>query len=142
MGNNKLMSIQIRQGHVRQAPSFLSAVQGVLPYGAQVRVQSEQEDWVNVLCHQSGLSGWLHASALTPKKIILDPSDKDVSVSASSDEYALAGKGFNEDVENRFRAGNPHLDFSWINRMETFNVSAQDKQNFLSSGRVYPERGV
>lgn len=135
------MSIQIRKAHVRQAPPFLSTVAGTLPYGRRVHTVEQQEDWIHITCWQTGISGWLHTSTLTPKKIILNAGDRDVPLSATSEEYALAGKGFNREVEQEFRTRHPHLNFTWINRMETYIVSGRHKQTFLASGGLAPERG-
>ncbi len=139
---DKSMSVQIREGHIRKAPSFLSAVAGKLAYGKRVSVLMEEGAWINILSSETGLSGWMHTSALTPKKIILNAGQKDIPLSAASEEYALAGKGFNSDVEKKFHAGNPNLDFTWINRMETFVIGSRQKQNFLISGHIVPKGGV
>ena len=60
---------------------------------------------------------------------------------ASSDEIALAGKGFNKQVEGEFRAKNTNLDFSWIDRMETYVVSQAQMQYFIKAGGLSPEGG-
>ncbi len=138
MNTNRSMSIQIRQAHPRKSPSFLAPVAGILPYGRQVDVLGRQEDWTWVSCPQTGVTGWLHTSALSPKKIVMTDGKKEATLSTSSDEYALAGKGFNKDVEKQFRSQNPDLDFTWIDRMETFVVSASHKQTFLATGNVVP----
>jgi hypothetical protein len=51
---------------------------------------------------------------------------------------ALAGKGFNEQVESSFRKQNKNLDYTWINRMETFKVSPDQMRSFLAQGNVTP----
>jgi hypothetical protein len=143
MSRQKTMSIQIRKCHTRQSPSFLAQVTGTLPYGRKVDVIIEQESWIQVICKESGISGWVHTSALTPKKIIMIAGEKDVPISAQSEEYALAGKGFNKDVENRFRSQNPDLNFTWIDRMERFIVSARHKDTFLAAGQLgHPKEGI
>ena len=49
------------------------------------------------------MTGWIHQSALTSKQIVMN-SGAAVSSSANSQEIALAGKGFNEDVERQYGA--------------------------------------
>ena len=90
---------------------------------------------------EGAAEGWIHASALTPKKIVLRAGAEDVEAAASSDELALAGKGFNQQVESEFRAKNPNLDFTWIDEMETYVVSENEMKQFLKEGELSPEGG-
>lgn len=137
-----VMSVQIREGQVRISPSFLAAILGKLEYGDRVSVLQDNGDWMKVLDSNSGISGWMHSSALTKQKIVFKAGKKDVAISATSDEYALAGKGFNQQVEKQYKRENPHLDFSWVDKMEHFRVSSQQMQQFLAAGKVIPPGGA
>ena len=64
-----------------------------------------------------------------------------VEKAASSDEIALAGKGFNEQVEGEFKKKNPNIDFKQIDRMEKIVVSQNNMQQFLKSGGLSPKGG-
>jgi hypothetical protein len=133
-----LMSVQIKKGYLRSAPSFLGKAVAALDYAEQVSVLEKREAWLKVRASASGAEGWLHASALTARKIILKPGTGDVAQSASSDELALAGKGFNRQVEGEFKAKNPQIDYTWINRMEQALVSEADMERFLQEGGLSP----
>ncbi len=134
----KSMSVQVRQTPVRSTPSFMGHISAVLSYGDQVSVTSQDRGWMQV---ETGAGqGFVHESALTPKKIILNPGSKEVEQAASSDEYALAGKGFNTQVEGQFRSRNPKLNFSAVDQMETYGVSENAIRSFLIQGRVFPEK--
>jgi hypothetical protein len=80
----------------------------------------------------------MHASALTTKRIALKAGQSNVQTGATQNELALAGKGFSEQVEASFRKQNRNLDYTWINRMETFKVSPDLMRNFLVQGDVTP----
>ncbi len=109
----KSMSVQVKQSHIRKTASFLGPVLGVLAYGDKVSVVGDDNpDWIKVKAGAG--SGFVHSSALTTKEVILNPGAQDVEKAASSDEIALAGKGFNDQVEGAFRAKNPHLNFAAI----------------------------
>lgn len=136
---DQIMSVQVRKSQVRKSPSFLSPVLANLAYGDQVRAMNEENGWYQV--NQAGVPGFVHTSALTQKKIILNPDSKAAQKAASSEEYALAGKGFNTEVEERFRSENPHLNFSALDRMEGYGIPESQIRSFLIQGRVYPERG-
>jgi len=137
-----LMSVQVKEGQVRTSPSFLAAIKGKLAYGERVSVLKDDGGWLEILDSNSGVSGWMHSSALTTKKIILTAGKEDVATSATSDEYALAGKGFNQQVENQYRKDNSNLDFSWVDKMGSYRVSSKQMEQFLAAGKVISSGGA
>ena len=137
-----LMSIQIKKGQLRTTPSFLGKIVAELNYAEQVAVLEKKEAWLKVRVSAKNAEGWLHASALTSKKIILKPGATDVAQAASSDELALAGKGFSEQIEGEFKTRNPQLDYTWINQMEQMVVSQAQMEQFLKDGKLSPKGGI
>ncbi len=134
------MSVQIRNGQIRATPSYLGQVVTALNYGDQVQVTGQQGDWMNVT-GPGGKAGWMHSSALSKKKIVMKAGADDVETSASGDELALAGKGFNSDVEAEFKAKNKNVDFKWVDRMEKMKVTPQEMTDFLKEGQVVAAGG-
>lgn len=137
----KMMSVQVRDGQIRAIPSFLGRIVGTVSYGDRVAVTEEKEAWSKIKLPADALEGWIHSSALSKKIIILKAGASDVEQTASTEEIALAGKGFNEQVETEYKAQNPDLDFTWIDRMETFSVSQRQMKQFLEIGGLMPEGG-
>jgi len=135
----KEMSVQVRNGQLRDRPSFLGAVKADVPYGDRVVVEAEQGPWRRVTT--GDLSGWIHASALTRQRIKLAAGEEDVSGAANEQELALAGKGFNAKVESEFREQNQAIDFSWVNRMEKMGIETRALLDFLKAGDVHPASG-
>jgi len=135
----KIMSIQVKKGEIRSTPSFLSNIVARLSYGDRVYVLEERGSWVRVGLQGNSNGGWIHASVLTSKKIVLNPGNAGVQTSASSDELALAGKGFSKQVENEFRGKNPNINYAWIDRMEKFVVSQKQIKQFLKEGELSPK---
>ncbi|MCP4352445.1 MAG: SH3 domain-containing protein [Desulfobacterales bacterium] len=132
----KTMSIEVKEAHVRSAPSFFKGkLVKKLPYGYRINVQEQKGSWYKVS------EGWIHSSALTKKKVVLRAGASDVKKGATNDEIALAGKGFNSQVEGEFKSKNQNIDFTWINKMENFTVSQDQMQKFLKKGELYPEGG-
>jgi hypothetical protein len=136
-----IMSVQVKKGQIRLTPSFLGRIVALLSYGDRVYVLEQKGSWTKVGLSRGVSDGWIHSSALTRKKIILKAGAQDVQTAASSDELALAGKGFNQQVESEFRAKNPNLDFTWVDRMEKFVVSEKQMKKFLKKGEVFPKGG-
>ena len=132
-----MMSVQVRSGQLRDKPAFLSKVVCSLAYGDRVSLADEQGDWRKVSAAKGGKSGWMHVSALTEQMIVLNPTDKDVEAAASSDELALAGKGFNKQVEDQYRAQS-RLDYAKVDEMEKIVVPPKYIQDFLRKGSLKP----
>jgi hypothetical protein len=137
----KMMSIQVKKGEIRSTPSFLGIIVARLSYGDRVYVRDERGPWIRVGLPGNSNQGWIHTSVLTSKKIVLNPGAADVQTSASSDELALAGKGFSKQVENEFRGKNPNINYAWIDKMEKFVVSQEQVKQFLKEGELSPKGG-
>jgi hypothetical protein len=131
----KMMTVQVKEGQVRSVPTFIGGIVGAFSYGDLVIVDEEKGDWVRVSMVGNPVKGWMHISALTKKKLNLR-AGADVKQSATSDELALAGKGFSSEVEKAFKIQNPQLNFEWIDRMEKFVVTQSQMQRFLEEGRI------
>ena len=136
-----LMSVQVKTAQLRATPSFLGKIVTTVAYAQQVAILKEQGAWVNVTVPGTSTEGWMHSTALTKKKILLNPSASDISQAASSDEIALAGKGFNAQVEEEFKAGNSQVNYAPVNKMETIVISQTQMSKFLQQGGVTPEGG-
>lgn len=59
----------------------------------------------------------------------------DAATGASSDEVALAGKGFNAQVEAKMKADGK-LDYTWVDRMAAFQVSEDQIALFRAQGKL------
>jgi SH3-like domain-containing protein len=128
------MSVTVRETQARATPSFLGAVLAVLSYGDRVDILATQRDWMKVAL-PGGREGWVHQSALTEKRVVLQAGSGSVEQSASGEEVALAGKGFNKEVEAQYKAEN-ELDYTWVDRMEGFVVSPQQILAFVEAGQL------
>lgn len=137
---SKSMCVQVKKCQLRNKPTFLAKIVINLKYGDQVTVENEDQSWAEV--KSAGKSkGWVHISALSEKKIILNPNSKDIKNAASSDEIALAGKGFNEQVEEKYKKNNKKIDFSWVDKMENIVVSQDEMVSFLRQGGMKVKGG-
>ena len=135
----RAMSVTVQKAEVRTSPSFLGRVITTLEYGDSVRIRKEQGSWFEVTIPDSRDTGWVHSSALTRKRILFAASTAEISTEATSGEVALAGKGFNKEVESQFMEENSY-DYTWVDRMESMVVSIREIQAFLSEGGLSLER--
>ncbi|HTO21218.1 MAG TPA: SH3 domain-containing protein, partial [Spirochaetia bacterium] len=131
-----------KQTQVRDKPSYLGKILGVLSYGDRVTVVDDSNKaWLKVTGPDGKLTGWVSASALTTKKIVLAAGSENVQQGASSGEVALAGKGFNEDVEQKYKSEGK-LDYTWVDKMETYNPSPDQVAAFLQQGGLNTSGGA
>ncbi len=135
------MSVQVRAGQLRATPSYLGKVAASVAYGDRLTVVQKQGAWYSVK-DARGRSGWIHESALTTKRVVLKSGSTDVAAGAGGDEIALAGKGFNEQVEGEYKAQNADADYAWVDRMEAMVVAPEQAVAFLAAGEVVAKGGA
>ncbi|SMP41127.1 SH3 domain-containing protein [Desulfonatronum zhilinae] len=133
---SRMMSVQVQTGQLRSSPSFLAGIVGEVAYARQVQVLEERTGWARVAVSGTSLSGWMHGSALSSKRIVLQAGAEDVERAATTGEIALAGKGFNEEVEREFRSRNPNLDFRRIDQMQASSPTMAQIRRFAQEGQL------
>ena len=141
MAQYQTMSVQVQDGKLRSDPTFLGKIIGAVAYGDVVTVIRQQDPWFFVSTKTGQSSGWIHSSALTEKEIVLRAGDANVQKTASQREIALAGKGFNPEVEKEFKTRNPNLNYELIDHMERIVVSDEEIRQFMKDGKLSPEGG-
>jgi len=127
------LTVQIEVGQLREKPSVFGKIITEVKYGDRLEVVTSQLPWIQVRTAE-GKAGWMHETSLTKKKLALSAGAQDVGRTASGEELAMAGKGFNSQVEADFKAKNQDVDFTWIDRMEKLKVGEKDSLSFLKEG--------
>jgi len=136
----KSMSVNVKETQVRATPGYLGKVLGTLAYGDRVQVAQTQQGWVKVSVAGKGLAGWINESALTAKKVVLSSGSSSASQEASSGEVALAGKGFNSQIESENRKDDS-FDYATVDRMERAVVAPEAVAAFLKDGALAGDAG-
>jgi hypothetical protein len=138
---SETMSVQVKQGRLYASPNFLSKLKATLPYGSKLQVQGEDGAWRRV-SSQKG-KGWMHVSALTEKTLSLQAGSGRVSSGASREEMTLAGKGFNKQVESRYRSQHKGLNYRAVDKMEkSYAVSVAQIKRFMQNGGLHAPKNV
>lgn len=127
--------VRVQSTSVRQNPKFYSPVLLVLRAGEKVEKVSSQEGWVQVRT-SGGVVGWVHLSAVEVQKFSLLAMDKSMKTQASASEVALAGKGFNKQVEESYRAKHGDINFLWVDRMLQIKIPASEVLEFMKQGKL------
>jgi uncharacterized protein YgiM (DUF1202 family) len=127
--------VKVQTTSVRKEPKFYSPAVATLVAGESVTQISAQAGWFMVRTSK-GVEGWIHSSAVGSKSFTLAAIDKSLSTQATAEEVALAGKGFNKQVEEEYKSRNKELSFAEVDRMLRIIVKAEELRKFLESGRL------
>ena len=104
-------------------------------YGDQMKVLAVSGNKAQVqLSSSTSVSGWIPTGSLSTKKIVATSSGG--TVSASTKELALAGKGFSEESENAYRAAHINLNFALVDSIESIVVPEPDELSFITEGHL------
>ena len=130
------MTVQVGKAQVWQAPSVVAPVLASLAYRDRVLVLGGAEGWANaqgwakVQVPGSTKVGYMFMSALTQRPVSSSAAEAAVPGITAS-EIALAGKGFNDSVEESFRKST-HIDYAFVDAMEAYAFPPDEAAGFLS----------
>lgn len=104
-----------------------------LQYGEELYVKEATGKWYKVeTTGTDKVQGWIPVSSVTSRKVVTGSK----KVSASANEIALAGKGFNAQVENEYKQTNASLDYASVDKMEAFVLSDSELEKFIIDGQL------
>jgi uncharacterized protein YgiM (DUF1202 family) len=133
--------VKIQTSAIRQSPQFFAPVVATVKAGDKLIKVAESNGWIQVKT-AAGASGWIHSGAVETPKINLLASNSSMKTQASSSEVALAGKGFNKQVEDSYKAKNPQLNFAAVDRMLQVKATSTQIESFLRGGQLNPFGGA
>ena len=116
---------------LKSSTGFFARTNGTLAYGDQVTVLRVNGKWAEVRSAANpALSGWTASSNLSAKRIVSASGS-----GASAKEVALAGKGFNQEIENAYKAKG-ELNYADVDKTEAISVADEELRQFLAEGRL------
>jgi len=123
--------VAVRTVALKSSSGTFASDRGTLNYGDRVTVIQVSGRFVEVRsAANSSLTGWTASANLTTRQVVSGNTG-----TATAREVALAGKGFNQEVENAYRTqGN--LNYADVDRVEAIRVSETDLRRFLEEGRL------
>ena len=127
------MYVAVKTVELKSAAGHFASARGTLAYGAAVTVLQIDDKWAEVKSAASpSVSGWISVANLSAKRIVSNNS-----AGTTAKEVALAGKGFNQEIENAYKAGGK-LNYADVDRTEAQKVSDKELRDFISEGRLFP----
>lgn len=133
--------VKVQSTSLRMNPKFYAAALLTLGAGEKIEKISSQDGWIQVRT-SNGAVGWIHSSAVQVQKFDLLAMDKGLKTQASASEVALAGKGFNKQVEESYRAKHGEVNFVWVDRMLLIRIPASEVEEFMRKGKLGEFRGA
>jgi uncharacterized protein YgiM (DUF1202 family) len=125
--------VTVKSASLKSGTGAFSGTTASVEYGDMMIVLQVSSKKVQVqLSSNMSKSGWIAAGSLTKKKIVKKTNGS--SVRASTDELALAGKGFSEAAESAFKSSNKNLNYAEVDEVEKITVSQSDQSSFVKEG--------
>jgi uncharacterized protein YraI len=129
------LTVKVQSTSLRNSPKFYAPAVQTLNAGDKVEKIADQSGWIQVKT-AGGVVGWVHSSAVEVPKFDLMASNKGLKTQASADEVALAGKGFNKQVEESYRAKHKDVSFVWVDKMLQIKIAAAQVEEFMKKGKL------
>jgi len=129
------VTVIVRKTSIRRDRQFYAPTVAEAALGDSFTVLAREKGWVKVGTGSG--EGWLHESAVTAKKVAAS-AQAPAGGKVDAQDVALAGKGFNPQVESEYRKKNPQADFAAVDRMERLGASEKAVAAFLGEGNLQP----
>jgi len=126
------MRVITKENALREACRFYSPVRANLRYGDTLDVLSSEGDWYRVKF--KGTAGCIHKSAVEAKTVSSFQGIGGQRQGTTEQEVALAGKGFNPQVENAFKAKYPQMNFAIVDAIDRYKVDDNRVFEFIRLG--------
>jgi hypothetical protein len=110
----EVMYVQVEKARLLAKPSAFSRAKANLPYRTQVEVLTQTGAYAKVRCDAG--TGYLAGRSLSVSQPKF--SSKLSKNYVSSEEVAMATKGFNSQVESEYRKTNPNLPYAELDKLE------------------------
>ena len=126
------MYVATRTLDLKSGTGLLASNIGSLNYGDRVTVVRVDGRFVEVRSADNpSVTGWVASANLSARPVI---SGDTATVSAR--ETAMAGKGFNQEVETTYKEQNSNLNYADVDRIEGISVTDAELRRFLEEGRL------
>jgi hypothetical protein len=130
----EIVTVISKENAIRSSCKFFAPIVAKVRYNDKLEVIRQEGDWYRVRFND--LEGCIHKTAVQKQQFKLVQLEGSGSGSATEDEVALAGKGFNPQVESEYKAKNPELQFHLVDEIEAFQVPENEQVEFIQEGEL------
>jgi hypothetical protein len=131
IGPGRTLYVSVKTVDLKSSTGLIAGTVTTLNYGDEVTVKQVNGKFVEVKsAADPSLSGWTASANFSTKKIISGNTS-----TMSAKEFALAGKGFNQDVENSYSTQG-QINFTDVDKIETITVDDSTLTRFIEEGHL------
>jgi uncharacterized protein YgiM (DUF1202 family) len=125
------MYVAVKTAALKASTGAFAGTTGTLEYGEKVTViQIDGKNAEIKSTANPSITGWIAVANLSAKQIVTGTSS-----TASAKEISLAGKGFNQEVENAYKSKGK-VNYADVDKVETQSVKEADLKKFIADGRL------
>ena len=123
--------VAVKTTALKASTGFFAGNKGTLSYGDRVTVLQVSGKFVEVRSVANpSLTGWTASANFSTRPVVSGTAS-----TASSKEVAMAGKGFNQEVENSYKT-NKNVNYADVDRTESIRVNETELKRFLEEGHL------
>ena len=126
----RTLYVSVKTLTLKSGTGFFDDSNGTLEYGDRVTVIRVDGKFVEVKSAANpSLTGWTAAANLSTKQVTPGSSN-----TVTAKEVALAGKGFNQEVENSYKSQENNLNYDDVDKTEEITFREDELKIFLEEG--------
>jgi uncharacterized protein YgiM (DUF1202 family) len=123
--------VAVKSAALKSSTGFFASNKGTLNYGDRVTVLQVSGKFLEVRSvSNSSLTGWVASANFSVRPIVSGTSS-----TTSSKEVAMAGKGFNQEVENSYKS-QKNVNYADVDKTESAKANEAELKRFLEEGRL------
>jgi hypothetical protein len=129
-----VQTIQVKEIDIKSSPNYMSSSIGKLTYGSKVEISATEGNWYRIVTPP----GYIPKTAVGRSAKSVDASKGYAASGVTHDETALAGKGFNPQVEGQYKKSSASLAaaYTQVDRVGRMTVSDSALQSFVANGKL------
>ncbi len=126
------VTVITKDNAIREYAKFFAPVKASVKYNDKLEVLSTEGDWLRV--RYGSQVGYIHKSAVEARVASAASSYSRKRSSVSESEAALAGKGFNPQVEASYKKQHPEMKFYLVDNIERYTLPDREVAQFITNG--------
>lgn len=130
------ISVEARSAALAEKPMMWAKAVEMLKYGDVTTEISFKDGWFKVRS-ASGREGFLHESAVTDRRIVLQSDPDAARVVPDRSKVVMAGKGFSKEIEEQHRREPDAGNYAAVDSIERRKpVSGPEIEKFILQGKL------
>jgi len=130
IGPGRVVYVSVKTIDLKSSTGMFAGTVATLNYGDEVTVKQVNGKYLEVTASGSSSTGWAASEKFSTKKIVTGSQTV-----TSAKEIALAGKGFDQEIENTYSA-QKQIDFENVDKVEAITADETELMLFIEKGNL------